>query len=230
VSGRAAYDSVLDPPHPLGRLQYHDERNRLHRALIHPPPRSYRPSRLWPTSVVFDQGNSSSCTTQAAIGLCHTAPYWAQFTNWSGYDTYEERDALYRESRRFDPWPGEDYEGTSTDAPFRVLRDRGVIAGWRWLFGEAELREWVTWYGPAAVGTDWSERMFYPTKAGYVIPGGMMMGGHAYRLVQYSMSRDAYRIVNSWGREWGQFGRAWIKSADMAGLLAAGGEAVTVGL
>ena len=85
------------------------------------------------------------------------------------------------------------------------------------------------WYGPAVIGTNWHRDMFTPDDRGYITPTGSLAGGHAYRVVQAHPYRNAYRIVNSWGRQWGQAGRAWIHRDHVAYLLAARGEAATIG-
>jgi hypothetical protein len=217
--------------HPLGRIQHHDPLNRLpqHRALVSPPPRSPKPYPVWYTRDVFDQGQESSCTAQAAVGLLRTSPHRGDFVEYSDYDDPNERYNLYRTSQDYDPWEGNAYEGTSTDAPFKVLRERTTISSWKWLFGEAQVREWLTWFGPCAVGTVWLDGMFDPDERGYLRITGQEVGGHAYRIVQYSPTRRAYRLVNSWGRQWGENGRAWLREADLAGLLEAQGEAVVLG-
>lgn len=219
-----------DNPYPLGRAGvHHDPRNADHRALVQPPARATKPNRAWYTTDIYDQGRTYRCTAEAAIGCLRTHPNRSQFhLDWPSYDQPDERHALYLEAQSQDPWPGNNYNGSSTDAPFKVLRDRGHITGWKWLFGETEVREFVTWYGPAVVGTIWYSDMFTPDTTGYIHPTGSQSGGHAYRLIQHSAKRDAYRIANSWGRTWGQNGRAWIKSADLATLLAQDGEAVTI--
>lgn len=229
-------DTIIIPTHPLiprplGRLgAHHDPRNRAFRALVTPPPRSGREFPQWWSSVVYDQGNESSCTAQAAVGLLNTSPHMiAARADRPSYDEPAERHELYRAAQTVDPWPGENYEGSSTDAPFRILRDRGVISSWRWLFGEAEVREWVRWFGPCAVGTEWLWQMFAPGADGFLDVSGDMAGGHAYRIAYYSPRRDAYRVVNSWGRGWGQNGRGWIAATDLRGLLARNGEAVVIG-
>lgn len=218
-------------PHPLGRHVNHDPRNRSFRALVSPPRRAIKPNKTWWTSVVYDQGDSPSCTAQACVGVMNTNPFRPGFAvDRLSYDEPAERLDLYDASKIVDPFPGVDYDGTSTDAPFKVLRNAGAISGWKWLFGEDELREWVTWYGPAVVGTLWLMDMFDPSPlTGMLTVAGEIAGGHAYRIVQHSTSRDAYRIVNSWGRGWGQNGRAWIRTGDLAGLLANDGDAVTIG-
>lgn len=221
-----------DLPHPLGRAGvHHDTRNRAFRALVNPPTKTTTPGRPWPSTDVYDQGNASSCTAQAAIGVLRTFPNRLSFKpDWPSYDTYDERHALYLEAQRNDPWPGESYDGSSTDAPYRVLRDRGHISEWRWLFGEAELRDYVTWFGPVSVGTYWFRSMFDVDAAGYIHAdeGSGVAGGHAWRIVQASSKRKAYRMCNSWGRGWGQAGRAWISFEDVALLLDRDGEAVTI--
>lgn len=229
-------------PFPLGlRGNAHRPGNFAHRALVNPPPRLAEPkSSPWHRTTVstFDQ-QGSSCTAQSAVGQLITLPYRYQFQpDRGGYDTENERHQLYIDAQAFDPWPGGElwvpgqpggfYEGSSTDAPFIVLRGRGVITGWKWLFGEDELWEYVSFYGPAGVGTIWTEGMFWPDSTGFLHPTGRNAGGHAYEIAWASHARQAYRIINSWSTAWGQLGRAWISRADMRSLLAQDGEAVSI--
>lgn len=230
----AAYTKVIPErdgnPFPLGRRGvHHDPRNYLFRALVNPPKRRTEPRLLWWSGALYDQGATSRCTAESAIGLLNTTPFRPSFkSSAASYDEPVERHALYLESQKHDPWPGEAYEGSSTDAPFRVLRNRGDITAWRWAFGESEVRELVQWYCPVAVGTKWTTGMFTPDAEGYITPSGSVAGGHAYRLIGYSPARDAYRLVNSWGVGWGRRGRAWLRSSDLSSLLQDQGEAVTV--
>jgi len=220
-------------PFPTGlRGVVNDPRNLNHLALVNPPPRSPTPNPVWHrTNVsVFDQ-QGSSCTAQAAIGMLITLPYRYQFQpDRAGYDTEAERHQLYLDAQLVDGLPGQepDYLGTLLDAPFRVLRDRGIVPGWDWLLGEQQLWDWLTWYGPAVAGTLWTEGMFYTDAYGYIAPSGRADWMHAYDIVHASPWRQAYRIVNSWSVLWGQLGRAWITRIDMAGLLAAAGQALTI--
>lgn len=216
-------------PYPLGRnIIWHDPRNRQFRALA-APPAAPRRRLTWHSRDVYDQGIDPSCTAEAAVGVCRTQPNTAPFGRARGlYDESGERYTLYREAQKVDPWPGEDYDGSSTDAPFRVLRDRGHITGWRWLFGADEVIEWLELYGPCAVGTKWTTGMFTPDDKGVVRLHGQVAGGHAYRLVGHNARKGMTRCVNSWGRGWGDNGRFWIADSDLRDLLADNGEAVTV--
>lgn len=220
-----------DAPHPLGRsIVWHDPANRLHRALplgfASLPDRS----RTYYSPSVFDQ-QGSSCTMQSAIGVLRSFPHYTPFKqHWPKYDTEEERHAGYLRAQAYDPWPGgePDYEGSSTDAPFRLLRDEGIVSGWKWLFGFHEVKQWVMFHGPVSVGTNWYEQMFYPDAKGFIKPGGQVSGGHAWRIVGFSTTRHAFRLVNSWSKGWGQYGRAWIHEDDLGRLLSEDGEAVTI--
>lgn len=217
-------------PYPLGRAGVsHDERNAQFRALVAPPARASKPGQSWYTRDVYNQGQSPQCAAEAAVGVLRTAPFRTNFTEHTMFDDTEERRQLYKRAQAVDPWQGDAYEGTSTDAPMKVLRAEGVITSYRWLFGEADLWEWVQWFGPAVVGTIWTRDMFTPDPNGYLNPTGPDAGGHAWRVVQAHAQRQAYRMVNSWGRGWSESGRAWVRRADMAALLARDGEAVTIG-
>jgi len=222
-----------DLPFRLGRHVNHDERNfePHHLALVAPPKRSLVANPLWYRRGVFDQGETSSCVPHATVGLLRTMPFSTRFSGKLLYDDESEILFLYDASQLVDPWPGPPpaYDGTSTDATLRVLRARGEIMTWKWLRGESEVREWLTWYGPCIVGTTWLANMFWPNSKGYLDCSGAEVGGHEYELVRYDPGRDAYRMVNSWGAAWGQSGRAWIRSEDMAMLLDRDGDAATIG-
>lgn len=228
-----SYIIPIEPgiPHGLGRHVHHDPQNfePQHLALIRPPQRQRTPYRTFPRGLPYDQGLSPSCVAHATVGLARTFPHATTFTGRSRYDSEDEMRALYAAAQEQDPWPGTDYDGTSSDAALKVLRARGEIQSWKWLRGEAEVREWVSWYGPVTLGTLWYEQMFYPDDRAFLTIGGSPAGGHEYEIVQYRADIDAYRIVNSWGIGWGERGRAWMSSATAARLLDEDGDAVTIG-
>lgn len=218
-------------PHPLGRHLHHDPQNREYpiRALL---PRATTPrTQPWWARHNWDQGNEGSCTAQAASGVVATSPF--RMTQpmrdaLPAYDAFQERSELYREAQKHDPWPGESYEGSSTDAPFKVLRNRGQIREWRWVFGIQDLRDTLNAHGPVAIGSWWYADMFHPDDKGYVSVSGAKVGGHAYEIYWWDADDDRYGALNSWGRSWGRNGRFWITSDQMETLLLDQGEAVTV--
>ncbi len=221
-------------PHPLGRsVVHHDPRNRAFRALDRPP--AVAAPRAWYVRHVFAQ-QGSSCTMQAAAGIAFSSPFRLKLRPvLRAYDTEEERHAGYLRAQAYDPWEGGEpaYEGSSTDAPYKLMREEGLIGGWDWYFGTDELGQGVRRNGPASVGTVWLWSMFKVDSRGFVIidPSSGGAGGHAYEVIWYDPSDDEFVILNSWGRGWGNSGRAKIKGADMRYLLEERqGEACTIRL
>jgi hypothetical protein len=47
----------------------------------------------------------------------------------------------------------------------------------------------------------------------YSRPGGVGRGGHAMVVVGYSESRSAFKVINSWGTDWGANGFGWVSFA-----------------
>lgn len=223
-----------DVPHPLGRsVVWHDPRNREHRAIDRladaPAPRP------WWARHAFDQGGSS-CTMQAAAGVGFTSPFRLKLRALlAAYATEAQRHAGYLRAQRFDPWAGgePEYEGSSTDAPFKLLRSEGLIGGWDWVFGVEELRRVSRVLGPVSVGTVWLWSMFDVDRSDYVVVDRSSgeAGGHAYEHLWYDQADDEHVILNSWGRPWGSDGRARIRGKDMRYLLEdLQGEACTIRL
>lgn len=225
----------------LGRKPAPDERDRAFSLL---PVlravgmlRTLPASKFWPlTTGVLDQGSTSQCVAYAwtqflkSTPLVHAAGALGDLRGFAGQ--------LYRRAQQIDEWPGENYDGTSVRAGARVLVEQGRIArvdsavasatgGYRWAWNAEEARDFVLGVGPVVFGTDWTDEMFLPDSEGYITPAGAVAGGHAYLVAGFSAPRNAFRIVNSWGRSWGQSGRAWLRFADADRLIQEYGEAVS---
>lgn len=202
----------------LGRLpSAPDDRDRLYpmRSLFGAvPPVLTRHHRTGP---VLDQGNTSQCVGYAFRQLLNTAPVMQQ----GGPSATD----IYREAQRIDEWPGEQYDGTSVRAGAKVLHAEGYLSAYHWATRAEDVRDYILTSGPVVVGTDWLTDMFTPDKDGYLPVSGSFVGGHAYVLCGYSTGRSAFRIINSWGKGFGQAGRAWIRFDDFARLLSSNGEA-----
>jgi hypothetical protein len=202
----------------LGRIMAIDSRDASHQlrsllATVHVEPRT----KYWPTGAILDQGDKPHCVGYA----------WCQFIQSAPLMTRRRVDpiALYRDAQRVDEWPGENYAGTSVRAGAKVLQRMQAINEYAWANDAATVRDFLLTRGTVIVGTDWFEGMFTVKDNGFIDATGPIVGGHAYLLSGYSVQRNAFRIVNSWGREWGHLGRAWIDFDLMNSLIANYGEA-----
>ena len=84
------------------------------------------------------------------------------------------------------------------------------------------------------IGIDWYSGMFSPVYEKdalgdyrwMLIPTGSVAGGHAVLVNGVNVPRKTFRILNSWGRDWGVDGRASMRFSDMESLLfSQGGDA-----
>lgn len=206
---------TLDPR--LDRVQQFDERSRNYpvTAIIDKSqPRSY----TWGCDIVLDQGREGAC-----VGFSVAHELRAKPKVVGGVDQALAM-RLYKRAQFLDPWPGENYSGTSVLAGIKAAQELGYIKEYRWAFGVDDLALAVSRKGPAILGIDWYMSMYSP-QSGYISVGGQKVGGHAILCVGYSTKLDAFMLHNSWGERWGYRGRARISRADMDTLLRAGGEA-----
>jgi hypothetical protein len=211
----------------LGRLPAADPRDHAHlmmHLVIAPPERT---SKTWAPGVILDQGATPRCVAYAWTGFLLATPLRTkdkQLDTMRNLNTYA--GALYAAAQKVDEWPGEGYDGTSVRAGAKVLQDEQKRLGeYVWAFDAATLRDYVLTRGPAVIGINWYETMFAPTAKGYLLVDGPVAGGHAILVIGYSKARTAFRLLNSWGKGWGEKGRAWIRASDMERLLKEDGEA-----
>jgi len=209
----------------LGRLRQWDKRN-----LAYPLPRKRVPReirrRMWNAGEVLDQGDTPQCVGYAGWGWLAGGPV----VNRPKFTPTE----LYRWAQERDQWPGTNYDGTSTLGLMKALKDQGYITEYRWALDAETVAAWVLTTGPVVVGTNWHLEMFMPDRDGFIEPLGEIVGGHEWRIVGAdrdkvcpNKSRGACRMVNSWGRGWGESGRAWISFQHLDQLIHDDGEAVT---
>lgn len=136
---------------------------------------------------------------------------------------------IYSIAQDMDEWPGNYYDGTSVRGGIKAAVHLGLAKEpYRWARSEYEVNLWIRKHGTIVAGTDWPVGFLNTDENGYLNLVGGSVGGHAYLLVGYDKERDAYRVVNSWGKEWGQGGRAWLRRGDFRILFEEmGGEAVS---
>lgn len=204
----------------LGRRVAPDPRDRRFamRAMLDATPPPPRASRYYRAGPVLDQGATSAC-----VGFA-----WAQWLASAPLMTRAGPAPLdiYAEARRVDEWPGEDYDGTSVRAGVKALQARGHVAEYRWAAGTDDVLDWLLGgHGSVVMGSAWYAGMFTPDQEGFIRPGGAVVGGHAYVLIGANRAAEKVRLLNSWGPAWGRRGRAWLRLADVARLLAEDGEA-----
>lgn len=206
----------------LGRLPSADEKDRLHLMSAVLPRRVELKTRYWTPGIVLDQGSTSQCVAYSWTQFLQTSPTRTRLS-LLGTDFMFR---LYTEAKKNDEWPGEEYEGTSVRAGARILTEWNRLVEYVWAFDAETLKRFVLTRGPAVLGTDWYEEMFYPERhRDTLVAEGDIAGGHAWLVLGYSESRKAFRMINSWGKTWGQNGRAWVPFATMEQLVAQQGEA-----
>jgi hypothetical protein len=192
---------------------------------------------------VLDQGSEGACVAHAVVHeaiarpvtvdfLSRPLPAWAQRANqWRVTTTPTPQQVAqgfafdaYDYARRVDEWPGEDYDGTSIAAGAKAMVAAGTWGEYRWTTNADVLAVAVSRRGPAVIGVDWWTGFFRPDANGYLHPTGQVEGGHAVVVNGYSLTRQAFKITNSWSEDWGINGCAWIRKPVMAQLLGQGGE------
>lgn len=153
---------------------------------------------------------------------------------------------LWNESKKIDEWtdtnPG-DNNGTSVRAACDVLRDQGHARKWsgrtypvdpaegitenRWATTVDEMRAGIAAGIPITIGVNWYTNFDRPEDGGWIGRGdlGRVRGGHAVCLYGASDRLGAFRLKNSWGRD---FPLAWLGYKTMERLLGESGEACLV--
>jgi hypothetical protein len=207
----------------LGRIKQLDPRNADHAMPLVATAVRYR---MWSGGTVLDQGSTPQCVGYAGWGWLAGGPV-------INHPVFTPTD-LYHWAQANDEWPGTSYDGTSTLGLMKALKAKGYINEYVWAVDAETLVSWILAKGPVVVGTNWWTDMFTPDRRGFLDAVGKIEGGHEYRLVGADRdkvcpdgTKGAVRMVNSWGRGWGAFGRAWISFAALDRLVKEDGEAVT---
>ena len=217
--------------HGFGRRAATDVRDHLYRAPLKRPTPGVT-SRTWYAGPALDQGYTSQCVAYSATGYLLAGPVR------NLRQPFPTIEALYKECQRNDEWDGEDYDGTSVRAVFKVLQREGYIDRYVWAYDARTVANWILTTSPVNVGTSWLDSMMDMDKAGFVRvfanDNPQVVDGHAYTLIGANTLKKcpdgtvgALRILNSWGGSWGQNGRAWISFVDFDILMREDGEACT---
>ncbi len=205
----------------LGRLPSSDEKD--HKFLLAdrmPKKIITRTSRYWNANGWWgNQENQPHCVGFAWAHWVEDGP-----VTHKGLAPIANPSNIYYEAQTIDEWPGENYDGTSVRAGAKILQKQGLISEYRWAWELQTLIDSVLELGPVVVGTNWYEGMFYPDSLAFIKVTGRIAGGHAYVINGVNTKKKFFRIKNSWGREWGKKGHAFISFDDMSKLILEDGE------
>lgn len=198
------------PDYGLGRLRSVDERDSLYPLKVRKAElRSYKYYRTGP---VLDQGATPTCVGHAWRQWLSSAVMMTK----GGFSAFD----IYDGAKQNDEWGGENYDGTSVRGGAKFLQQSGRIVEYQWAQTLDDMKKWLlSGSGTLVAGTNWYTDMFSPDSMNFLIPSGRIAGGHAYLLIGYSSQRDSFRMINSWGADWGDKGRAWIHSESMKKLM-----------
>lgn len=216
----------MNQPVGMGRLYLPDERDAEYRMSAGLPLGGVLPSyKYYYAPRALDQGSTPQC-----VGYS-----WAMFLNASPLvQRSPDPEEIYCGAQKRDPWFGDcdnpQYEGSSVRGGAQYLKEMGYIDQYLWAWDAQTVADWIlSGKGPVIVGTNWYNLMFYPNALGVIDadPESGGAGGHAYTIIGYNQKTRMFRILNSWGIEWGQSGRAWISFDDLDRLIKDRGEACT---
>lgn len=203
----------------LGRIYERDERDDAHpfALALAPVPLTHK---TWMPGAIMDQGQTSECVAFSWKGWLTASPIRQA--------RLLDQHQLYQDAQAQDGHPLP-HDGSTVRAGAKVLAAQGYVAEYLWAQSVDDVRAWLLAHGPVVLGTRWYESMFSLASNGYapIMPGARVAGGHAYLCIGYSAARDAFRCVNSWGADWGERGRFWLRYADLARLLDEDGEGCT---
>ena len=205
----------------FGRLTAPDSRDNAHLLSLPvslvgmiPPP-----MKMWRIWYHGNQGDTSQCVGYSWHGLLRALPLLQRDPSPS---------SIYRAAQKLDEWDGEDYEGTSVRGGAKALKQAGRIVSYGWATDIHTVLQWLAFKGPVVIGSQWYDSMMRPDGTGLVVPGGTVVGGHAYLAIGYDSSKERLICQNSWSMEWGPInGRFHLHYDDADALIKDGGEACT---
>ena len=158
-------------------------------------------SQFWFNPLRLDQGEEGACVGFGWTQRQNSSPKICKYTNDVGREVY------YVARRDYDPWDGEDYEGTSVRAGAKAALARGWIKGYAFARTIEEIALWVLNKGPVVIGVDWYESDYEPNfRNGYYLTGdGEIVGGHCLIIdgIRWNVKNPYARLLNSWGRVYG---------------------------
>jgi hypothetical protein len=187
--------------------------------------------KVWRRGAVLDQGQEGACVGHGVVGELTSAPAPVRFADIAlpaGAPRTQQGMAfwLYEQAKRIDEYPGTEYSGTSVNAGMKMARSLGLISGWRWGHTMLDLRDAIITAGPVVIAIPWFNGM-YSAPGGELRVTGSFVGWHCLLVNGYDPAlamngkgdREMYRLLNSWGTGWGNYGSAWMEASALSDLL-----------
>jgi C1A family cysteine protease len=216
----------------MGRLKAVDLRD--HNHLLGAPKRMpSATSKYWGHLPAMDQDDTSECVAFARTQLLTTGPVKNRRKRAEREVNEQFSHEFYAKCQAIDEWKDEPHDGTSVRAAMKVSQAEGWIGEYLWAYEMNPIIAHMLTVGPMQVGTLWTDGM-EPDAKGFISATGIVRGGHSYLLDGINTKKrcsdgtvGAFRVLNSWGLNWGSNGLCWISFADFAKLLHEDGEAAT---
>lgn len=181
-----------------------------------------------------DQGSFPHCVAYSATHRIENSP-----TTYPESGPVVDPTVVYARAQQLDEWPGANYDGTSVRAGAKTMMEKGFISEYQRITTLQDMIDFIrrpstAGGGPVLIGIDWHRGMFSPVYEKdalgdyrwMIVPSGPVAGGHAVLVNGVNVPRQTFRILNSWGLDWGVEGRASMLFAHMSDLLfSQGGDA-----
>lgn len=210
--------------HLLTRIHAPDERDRgfLLSSVLTAPPPERRWRYWWANGWWGDQLLTPQCVAYSWLHWIEDGPVTHPYNH---VVPTLDPTAMYDRAQLKDGIPGTDYEGTTVRAGAKVLQTEGLVGTYRWAWDAHTVVNALLTTGPVVVGTWWWTGMWRPDSKDMVYPTGVREGGHAYLINGVNLDRGIVRLKNSWGRDWGRNGHAYMSIEHLDLLIRDWGEA-----
>lgn len=210
----------------LGRHVEHDPASKDHAFGIVVPPAKLNSIVHYRYGGPFTQ-DVGSCTGEAAVGACNTAPIHAPRT----LRTQTDAMSVYELATALDDIPGQ-YPPTDTGssglAAAKALLQKGWITSYQHAFSVEEALSALQ-VTPIIIGVNWYEGFDRPDFHGLVKIAGQVRGGHEIEVLGFhvypNLEDSVMEIENSWGAAWGRYGRFFMQVRTFRRLMAEQGDA-----
>jgi hypothetical protein len=190
----------------------------MRHALQAEPVTAVPEGHVWLNGDILDQGSEGAC-----VGFSWTAWENAKPRGFQEQQDNAYAQGWYKAAQARDPWPGDDYDGTTVAAGAKVAIARSALDRYLWAGSKSEIDMWILTKGPVVVGSDWFKSMDSVGRLGWVKvdPSSGVRGGHAYLLLGRTSARN-YVFQNSWGVEYADEGLFYMNEENFNMLVTRG--------